>query len=67
MRMPPANSATEIFVKTYATRDTPVRYQRAPGLKRRSRNSGIVNTRLRRYCGMKIHPRAMRQKLADHS
>ena len=42
--MPPANRLTEIFVKTYAKSETPVRYHRHPGENRISRNSGIVNT-----------------------
>ncbi len=40
--MPPANSVTLIFVSTYPTTDTHVKYDRAAELKRRSRNSGIV-------------------------
>ena len=45
---PPANSVTLIFVSTYPITDTHVKYHRAAGLKRRSRNSGIVYTALRR-------------------
>ena len=46
--MPPAAIVTEIFVSTYAMIDTIARYQRAPDEYRRSRNSGMVNTPLRR-------------------
>jgi hypothetical protein len=39
---PPAKIPTAIFVSTYATSDMTDSTQRAAGLKRRSRNSGIV-------------------------
>ena len=45
---PPAKSVTLIFVSTYPTTDTHVKYQRAAGLNRFSRNSGIVYTPLLR-------------------
>src|SRR5678816_3200349 len=44
MTTPPANSVTLIFVSTYPITDTHVKYQRAAGLNRFSRNSGIVYT-----------------------
>ena len=44
----PANKATEIFVKMYAKMEIIVIVQRQPALKRFSRYSGIVKTRLPR-------------------
>ena len=41
-------SVTLIFVRTYPTMDTHVKYERAWGLYLRSRNSGMVYTPLRR-------------------
>gem|GEM_PF-6663416 len=43
----PAYTVTDTLVKTYAIRLTTERAQRVRALKRRSRNSGIVNTPLR--------------------
>ena len=40
----PAYTVTEIFVRTYAASDTSERIHLAFGPKRRSRNSGIVET-----------------------
>ena len=40
----PANTVTEILVRTYAASETSDRIQRALAPKRRSRNSGIVET-----------------------
>ena len=41
---PPANMPTAILVMMYATREMIESIHRAAGEKRRSRNSGIVNT-----------------------
>ena len=46
--IPPANRVTLIFVNTYPMIDTQVKYERDAGLNRRSRNSGMVYTPLRR-------------------
>ena len=42
----PAKTVTEILVRTYAASETSERIQRARAPKRRSRNSGIVETPL---------------------
>ncbi len=45
--MPPAYTVTETLVSTYASREKMLKNQRVCGLKRFSRNSGVVKMPLR--------------------